>query len=136
MIMVCIDGSDDSYRAADFAIALAKKSGFKILFVSVVGASTSMKEYNITADMVGSFQVMEAEALEKCRGKALEYGLDAETLLLAGDPADEILKCSKESKSTCIVMGRRGMGGAEKLLLGRVSETVLENSEIPVVMVK
>ena len=135
-ITVCVDSSEIGYRAADFAIALAKKLEAEVLFVNVVGASTSEPNYSISADMVGSFQVMGREALSKCEEKARKHDLKFQARQLSGDPADEILRDAKETKSDCIVIGKKGLGRIEKILLGSVSEKVLKLSEIPVIIVK
>jgi nucleotide-binding universal stress UspA family protein len=135
-IVVCVDGSETGYRAADFALGLSSKLQCKVYFVNVVGASTSERNYSITADMVGSFERLGIEALAKCKDKAEKYGLQFETAQLSGDPADEILRYAKETKCDCIIMGRKGMGRLEKMLLGSVSERVLTLSDAPVVIVK
>ena len=135
-IMAGLVGSETGYRAADFGMALAKKLGCKILFVNVVGASTSEPNYTISADMVGSFQVMGREALSRCADKARAHSILFETEQLSGDPADEIIRDAKETGCDCIVIGRKGLGRLEKLLLGSVSEKVLKHSEIPVIIVK
>jgi nucleotide-binding universal stress UspA family protein len=134
--MVCVDGSEAGYKAADFAIAVAAKLGSKIHFFNVVGASTSEKNYKITADMAGSFQRLGDEALSKCEGKARVRGLQFETEQVDGDPAEEILKYAKESKVDCIVLGRQGLTDLEKLLLGSVSEKVLKFCDLPVILIK
>lgn len=135
-IVACVDGSETGFRAADFAMALASKLGSKILFVNVVGVSTSEPNYGISADMVGSFEVLGSEALSKCADMAQRNGLQFETEELSGDPADEILRYAKRVNGDCIVIGRKGLGRMEKLLLGSVSEKVLKFSEVPVVLVK
>jgi nucleotide-binding universal stress UspA family protein len=135
-IMVCVDGSETAYKAADFALALASKLGCQVYFVNVVGAETSEKNYNITADMVGSFERLGIEALRKCRDKADERNVRSEIVQLSGDPADEILRFAIKTKCGCIVMGRKGMTKLEKLLLGSVSEKVLNLSDAPVLIVK
>ena len=54
-ILVCVDGSEAGFRAADFAMAIASGIRSELIFMNVVGASASEEEYNITADMVGYF---------------------------------------------------------------------------------
>ncbi len=135
-IMVCVDGSEIGYRAADFAIALAEKLDSKILFVNVVGASTSEQSYSISADMVGSFETLGKEALSKCEALALKSGVDYETQELAGDPAEEILKKVSKSNCDCIVIGKKGLGKIEKMIMGSVSDKVVKLSEVPVIIVK
>ena len=134
--MACVDGSEVSRRAADFSIALAKKLESKVIFVNVVGASTSEREYNISADMVGSFERLGVEALTKCEGKARENGVRFEIKQLSGDPADEIVRYASESKCDCVVLGKVGMSKIERILLGSVSEQVLNKATVPVIIVR
>jgi nucleotide-binding universal stress UspA family protein len=53
-----------------------------------------------------------------------------------GDPAEEILVTAKDLDSDLIVMGARGLGGVERVLLGSVSEKVLHHARCPVLIVK
>lgn len=135
-VMACVDGSETGYRVADFSIALSRGLGSTVIFVFVVGASTSDPNYKITADMVGSFEVLGTEVLSKCRDKAQRGGVKFETRQLEGEPADELLRNAEETKCDCIVIGRKGLGRLEKLLLGSVSEKVLKLSQVPVIIVK
>jgi nucleotide-binding universal stress UspA family protein len=135
-IMACVDGSEAGYRAADFAIALCKGLGSKVYFAYVVGASTSEPNYKISADMVGSFEVLGTEVLSKCAAKAQKSQVIFEILQLEGEPADEILRSAEQNECDCIVMGRKGMSRLEKMLLGSVSEKVIRLSKLPVTIVK
>jgi nucleotide-binding universal stress UspA family protein len=133
-ILVCVDEEKAAERAAEFATALAAKLGSKVFFANVIGASE--KENNITADMVGSFEVLGAETLAKCEEMAKKYNVEYEKVELSGDPADEILRFADERKCDCIVLGWSVEPRLEKLLLGSVSEKVLKFSETPVILVK
>jgi nucleotide-binding universal stress UspA family protein len=134
--MVAVDDSDGALRAADFAIALAAKLGSEVLFMNVVGASSSESAYQISADMVGSFEKMGLETLSKCEQDAKARGVQATTLLVFGTPSIEILLNAQKMKCDCIVMGKRGMSELEKRLMGSVSDAVTKQSEVPVILVK
>jgi nucleotide-binding universal stress UspA family protein len=134
-ILVCVDGSETGFRAADFAMAIASGIRSELIFMNVVGASASEGEYNITADMVGSFEVLGMEALAKCEEKAWRNGLVCEKLQMSGDPSEEILKTATNLECDCIVVGRMHFDRAEKLLMGSVSDKVLKQSTVPVIIV-
>ena len=51
-----------------------------------------------------------------------------------GNPADEILALADEGNHELIVLGRRGQS-VGKMLLGSVSETVVKNARVPVMVV-
>ena len=134
--MVAVDGSEDGYKAADYAIELASKLQSVILFLYVAGASSAEHNYSITVDMVGAFEQIGTETLSKCAESAKKKGVAFETLLVSGDPADEILKNAKKMNCDSIVMGKRGLSKMEKLLMGSVSDKVSKLSNIPVTVVK
>ena len=135
-ILVAVDGSEDGYKAADYAVELASRLHSVILFLYVAGASSAERSYGITADMAGAFQQMGTEVLSKCSESARKSGVAFETLLVPGDPADEILKNAKKMNCDSIVIGKRGLSKMEKLLMGSISDRVSKLSEVPVTVVK
>lgn len=135
-IMVAVDGSDVGFRAADFAIELAKKLESEVVFINVAGASSSERNYRITADMAGSFEELGSEALSKCELEAKKRGVKSTKLLVPGTPSDEILSNAKKVNCDCIVIGKTGLNKLGKLLMGSVSEKVASQSDIPVVIVR
>jgi nucleotide-binding universal stress UspA family protein len=68
-----------------------------------------------------------AEALKRLE----EAGVANETEVAFGDPADEILRVSTAEPYETVIIGRRGRG-LSKMLLGSVSEKVLQKATIPV----
>ena len=54
----------------------------------------------------------------------------------AGHPATVIIETAAEAGCDAIVMGSRGLGSITKIFIGSVSSDVINNAEIPVVIVK
>jgi len=54
----------------------------------------------------------------------------------AGAPASEIVATARKFDADLVVVGARGRGGIERLLLGSVSERVLRDTRRPVLIVK
>ena len=52
-----------------------------------------------------------------------------------GSTADGILNCSKEFNADLIVIGTHGRTGIDRLLMGSVAESVVRNSQVPVLVV-
>jgi nucleotide-binding universal stress UspA family protein len=52
-----------------------------------------------------------------------------------GAPAREILAQAEDSNADVIVMGMRGLGGPQRLILGSTSQHVLERARVPVLVV-
>lgn len=60
----------------------------------------------------------------------------AKTLIRDGDYADAILDAAEDTGTDLVVMGRRGLGRARRLVLGSVSNKVLQNAECSVAMIQ
>jgi nucleotide-binding universal stress UspA family protein len=60
-------------------------------------------------------------------------GLDVETFVFSGVPADQLVRASRSAE--LVVVGSRGYGGFRGLLMGSVSQAVLNEGESPVMIV-
>ena len=67
---------------------------------------------------------------------AQELGIEVKTALLSGNPANELLRYAQEENAYMIVVGPRGLGGLKGVLLGSVTQKILNHSPIPVVVAK
>jgi nucleotide-binding universal stress UspA family protein len=65
-----------------------------------------------------------------------KHDFKIDTLLETGDAREKILAAAKENSADIIVIGSRGMGKISRLLLGSVSQSVVQNAKIPVLVVK
>jgi nucleotide-binding universal stress UspA family protein len=54
--------------------------------------------------------------------------------MVTGRPADEILRCAEHFKADVIVMSTHGASGVRKLVFGSVTERVLRNTYLPVLV--
>ena len=74
--------------------------------------------------------------LEAALELATEHGIEAQTELLAGNPAAEIVAYADTVDADLIVVGSRGHGRIASALLGSVSRGVLSESKRPVLIVR
>ena len=68
--------------------------------------------------------------------KMIPEGIHVNTRVMQGNARDCILKVAKEENMDLIVIGRRGLGQLEGMILGSVSSYVVANAECPVLTVK
>jgi len=63
-------------------------------------------------------------------------GINVESVLLEGNPADELIRYAEENGMDIIVMGTLGRTGIDRLLLGSVAGNVVRYSTVPVMVVR
>ncbi|MFP3258124.1 MAG: universal stress protein [Caldivirga sp.] len=138
-ILVATDGSQYSDKAVDVAIRLAKVFNSSLYIIHVVEedkvamATSAMPiMVNIIDDMVKAGN----EILSKAKARAVDMGVNAETILARGNAADKILETAERLNVDLIVVGSRGLRGLARFLLGSVSEKVARHSNKPVLIVK
>lgn len=79
----------------------------------------------------------EREALLKSIEKRLtDEGIESSSAIRDGNPAEEILDYQQESECDWIVLGSHGHGALYHLVLGSVSEKVVDKAQCPVLVVK
>jgi nucleotide-binding universal stress UspA family protein len=136
-ILIATDGSENSERAAKFAIELAKLSGGKLTAMYVADIS---RMAHLPDDML-LFSIRELlikegnEAVEFIEKLASEMGVSCDKVVAEGMPSDEILSFASKEGISLIVMGNVGRTGLDKFLLGSVAEKIVRNSKIPVLTV-
>ena len=64
------------------------------------------------------------------------HDLKVEAELLEGPPAESILRVAEIRKADIIVLGARGLGTLSGLVLGSVSQKVLQHAACPVLVVR
>ena len=65
-----------------------------------------------------------------------EAGVTHYLEIQSGDPRDVILQVAERKKVSYIVMGSRGLSGIKSLLMGSNSSYIVEQSKVPVMIVK
>lgn len=72
--------------------------------------------------------------LDKVVATLKEKGIAAKTEILAGNPAEEIIKYSQKNNVDLIIMSTRGRSGISRWVFGSVAEKVIRNSTVPVLI--
>jgi nucleotide-binding universal stress UspA family protein len=138
-ILVPVDGSPASLRAVDFAIAMANQNpGTSLVLLNVqnIGAT------ELSGAVMGSYDWQEkasqasAKALKEAIGKLEAAGAVFKTLVRSGQAAEAIAQVACEEDIQHIVMGTRGLGRIQGLLLGSVAMKVIHLAQIPITLIK
>lgn len=137
-ILVAVDGSEHSLKAARTAAELARSLNAKEL--RIVVAYDPIPPYLGEPNLQAAINARLDEA-QKIMAKALEVlgslpeGL-LHTEILEGPAAEAILKVAETHQSDLIVMGSRGLGRLTGLLLGSQSQKVVQHARCPVLIVR
>ncbi len=136
-ILVGIDGSEASLRAARRAAELASKTGAKLSLLTVVPPPTVWLGELMTPEVVDTTPLVEA-AKERLKNLAErlreEFNVESDWDVVLGEPADSIIEYAVEGGYDLIVLGRRGLSRLDRLFLGSITRKVLERSPIDVLV--
>jgi len=138
-IIVGYDGSENAKRALARAIALSTGKGASICIV--VAVTTALQGYGPAAPYYPpGFPeqiVKEGKALlEAAMSSAKAAGRSVSGSVEDGHPSEIILSHAESERADLIVLGRRGISGIERFLLGGVSSSVVNHSKCDVLIVK
>lgn len=141
-ILVPVDGSPNSQRALSYAGYLAALCSASVGVLHVVNLSSAVAAIGhvgtggyipdrVLEDIQEAGRSIIDEAL-----KQLPPGVTAKGFLEIGSPKDTVIAFCAENGYDLIVMGSRGLGAIEQLVLGSVSSYVLYHSSCPVMVIK
>lgn len=145
-ILVPVDGSEISLKAADEAVELAKKFGSEVTFLSVVERVVPFYGVGIGAPNVSEVEV-ETE-IEKsklaCYDGLLDFliekykdsGLVLKSKTLQGIIDEEIEDFAKDGQFDLIVMGRKGLSAARRFFAGSTTRKIVDAGPCSVLIVK
>ncbi|HUI89247.1 MAG TPA: universal stress protein [Anaerolineales bacterium] len=136
-ILLAVDGSDHSLRAAQEAGNLARvmKSDILRIVVAFDGIPAYLGEPNLQQAI--DARMKEASTiLQKAQNAVGKIPGELHTELIEGSPAEAIINVAKTRGSTVIVMGSRGMSAIAELVLGSTSHKVVSHASCPVLIVR
>jgi nucleotide-binding universal stress UspA family protein len=116
-VLVGTDGSITAGRAVQRAVAVAGASDARLIVAYVGEAATGRTVLS---------------GVEQQHGDA---GVAIETALLTGDPADALIGLAGAEHADLIVVGNKGMTGAQRFLLGSVPNKISHNAPCDVLIV-
>lgn len=142
-ILVLVDGTEASYRAADYAIALAGALGAKLTAMAVVETETLRQLLNvkILSNMeMGEFE-LELRASSKrqiaeVHERALRSKLVIEDVIVEGNSEEVVPREVAARGVDLIALGGFQSNRASRDLLTRQRQQIVDHAACPVVVVK
>jgi len=137
-ILVPTDGSDPSMRAAEFAIKLAEQFNSEIVAIYVIDRLI-LEEITRVQDRRELEEGIKKKA-ERCLNyiirSAEKKGLRARSIIVEGQPHDQIVRHAESLRADIIVIGSKGRRGMNRILIGSVAERVIEYAPCPVLVIR
>jgi nucleotide-binding universal stress UspA family protein len=135
-ILIAVDGSKHSDAAFDVATDIAQKYGSQLLVLHVFQGGTGPGTL-VSPGYEDDMRSIGQQILNSYEAKVKERDLQNVTMLLQeGDASQRIIETAREVKCGLILIGSRGRGSFQELLLGSVSHKVTNHADCPVLVVK
>ncbi|WP_311650369.1 universal stress protein [Selenomonas artemidis] len=134
-ILVPVDGSEGADRAIEKAVMLAKLCNAKVNFLYVANINQLAINAVLSDAILDSVTKAGNVILERAMEMVPE-GVEKESFSDTGSPAVVVLVFAESNNIDLIVMGSRGLGVVKGVLLGSVSQYVVEQAKCPVLVVK
>ena len=135
-VLCPVDFSEHSRQALRYAEAMAVKSHGAVTVtyandpLLVAAAAAALHDRHVAKRSLKELQAFVDETLATNRKR-----LRLTCRVSIGSPADQILKSAARERADLIVMGTHGLTGADRLLLGSTTMSVLQRAGIPVLAV-
>ncbi|MBD3405358.1 MAG: hypothetical protein GF411_04365 [Candidatus Lokiarchaeota archaeon] len=139
-IMLPVDGSDGSARAATVAFEVAELTESKVYIIHVVPTSM-VKQFSYISgsdhdETLRKYNEKGRWLLTGYKEAAEEYGLEAETIIEEGLPSERIIRAAREYDVDLIVIGVEGASGQKRAGMGSTTERVVLGSHCTVIVAK
>lgn len=154
-LLVPVDGSLASWRAAEKSAEIAGKYGFDVKLVTVIDygsisrRSRSEKHWRQVDGSIISGRTRtwdDEELMGEMREDAFELldsmteeldfrGINVEKEVLYGEPYQMILETAEKDKDDLIVMSNRGFSKIKRFFVGSVTQRVISEAPCPVLVI-
>ncbi len=140
-ILVPVDGSEPSLQAVKMAlriIGLCPACKMTVLYVidKMVLNELARFSKHSQAEADAELEEQGRRYLELARRDGERLGVTAQSLTRRGDPFEEVIAAANDLDADLIIMGHTGRRGTSRVLIGSVTERVLDYASCPVLVTK
>jgi len=132
-VLCPIDFSEHASAALDVALRLVQQNDAKLYLLNVAPMPAGEAGFQpVPMDPYPFLGKDRQEHLAKLGHERIPASVRYETLVISGDPAEQVLNTARGLDIDLIVMGTHGRKGLGHLVLGSVAERVVRESSVPV----
>jgi nucleotide-binding universal stress UspA family protein len=132
-IVVAVDGSERNRRAIDWAAQEATARGCGMVLVNAIEGQLVPTPHLLTRSREEQVLDMLADARNRVRHIVAEESVSI--VAAAGDPVEVLLEQVAEADAELLVVGKRGLGGFARVIVGSTSIALAGRSPVPVAIV-
>ncbi|MEO0373563.1 MAG: universal stress protein [Cyanobacteria bacterium P01_A01_bin.17] len=134
-ILVALDNPELSEQIMQAVTQIKLQPSDQVILTHVMPSSESMLDQPAdrpSTDPQGFYRQIE----QRLKARQEELSCQTELEIVAGDPAEEIVRLANIHKAQLIVIGTRGLTGVNRILKGSVSSQVVSEAHCSVMVVK
>jgi nucleotide-binding universal stress UspA family protein len=133
-VAVGTDGSATADQAVKEAAEIARRFGARLVLLSAFKESDAPpSQSSVELQWAVSSQARVLTLLERVEAELGQAGIDCETRVGNGEPADVLVRLASDCGADLLVIGNKGM---ERRVLGSVPNSVTHKAECSVLVVK
>jgi nucleotide-binding universal stress UspA family protein len=134
-ILVAVENSPADRTILSHVSELARLTGAALLLVHVADGWAA-RNFNQLKLRESEEMKADRDYLDRLQGELKMSGLEVETRLAMGDPADELVRVSEEQGVDLIAMSTHGHRFVKDVLLGATADKVRHLVKIPVLLLR
>ncbi|MCW5897914.1 MAG: universal stress protein [Flavobacteriales bacterium] len=138
-LLATIDFSEVTPLVVETAASLGKAFGAKVWLVHVAAPDPDFVGFKVGPSYVREQRAetlrQEHQDIQAIAADLNARGIDAEARLVQGPTTDTILEMATKVEAGLIVMGSHGKSALFRAFVGSVSEQVLRDSKVPVMII-
>jgi len=138
-ILLPVDGSEPSDRAARHVVALLKGcGGHRVLLINVQAPidAPEIRSHMRASEIEAMQETRGGDAMVSARALLDAAGIDYVPQVLLGPVAETIARFAKDNDCDQIVVGSRGLSAIGSILTGSVTPELVALTDLPVTLVK
>lgn len=136
-ILVAVDGSDHALKGVRVAAEMARPAGARLELAYV--SPPNLLPPDVYAEMVARIEAEEKkfadQILSRAAAEAKAAGVESESIMLTGSPAEALNERADLIDASMIVVGSRGQGAVKRVLLGSVADRLVHVAHRSVLVV-
>jgi nucleotide-binding universal stress UspA family protein len=135
-VLVATDGSETANKAVKMALEIAEKFGSKLVVVCAFEEVPTYYGEPYFSQTIERHTAWADNVIKQTMESLGDVKIPVENTVIEGPAAEAIINVANNRGTDLIVMGARGLGQFTGLLLGSVSQRVVQHSACPVLIVK